>query len=46
MSAKEIMQIINRLTSRRDRQKAALEITLPELAFWEAELEKLRKKGL
>jgi len=46
MNAKETMQIVNRLTARRDRRKAALEITVTELAHWETELEKLRKKGL
>lgn len=46
MNAKEIMATINRLVSRRDRQQAALTITINELAHWEAELEKLRKKGL
>jgi len=46
MGAKEILQIINKMSARRDRQKAALEITVTELAHWEAELEKLRKKGL
>lgn len=46
MNAKEIMAIVDRLAKRRDRQKAALEITTTELAHWESELEKLRKKGL
>jgi len=46
MGVKETMAIVNRLAARRDRQKAALEITVTELAHWEAELEKLRKKGL
>lgn len=43
MSAKEVMAIITRLEARKDRQSAALEITLSELKFWETELEKLRK---
>jgi len=43
MNTKEIMATINRLVSRRDRQQAALNITINELAHWEAELDKIKK---
>jgi len=43
MGTQEIMKIINKLSLRRDRQTAQLEITKTELAHWEGELTKLTK---
>lgn len=43
MGTQDIMRIINKLSARRDRQNAQLEITKTELAHWEAEILRLTK---
>jgi len=45
MDAKQIMATVNRLVIKRDRQQAALTLTLNELEHWESQLEKLKKGG-
>jgi len=43
MDTKQLMATINRLVLKRDRQQAALTLTINELEHWENQLEKLRK---